>query len=74
MYLSNLFKKIILVVNKIITSLILTIMFLILITPVSILLRVFQKKHIAFKNEASETYWTKINNFDSVKNGFKNQF
>lgn len=74
MLLRDFYKKTILTVNKIVTSIVLTIIFLCLITPISILFRIFKRNHMVIKNEVSDTYWIKVENFKKIKQGFKKQF
>jgi hypothetical protein len=57
--------------GKIISPIIMGVLFFVVVTPIAILLRVFRKDVLSLKKNTSDTYWKKKSDYDS---SMKNQF
>lgn len=57
--------------GKIISPIIMGVVFFVVVTPIAILLRVFRKDVLSLKKNTSDTYWKKKSDYDS---SMKNQF
>lgn len=57
--------------GKIISPIIMGVVFFVVVTPIAILLRIFRKDVLSLKKNTSDTYWKKKSDYD---NSMKNQF
>jgi len=71
---NKLWFKIGLILNKIVSPLILGFIFFIMITPISIITRVFKRDELKLKKTQNLTYWRDNKSSNKSIHDFKNQF
>ena len=70
--LNKLWFKLGILLGKIVSPLVMGLIFFIVVTPIAIIMRIFKKDLINLKKNNNKTYW--IEKDDKIKSSMKNQF
>jgi len=71
---NKLWMRLGMVIGKVITPIIMGIIFFGLFTPISIIMKIFGRDELNLKNEKHQSYWKKRSDSSSSISSFKNQF